>query len=96
MVLHNPPPTGIDCNDADYKKFRVVVVLFIFVYQSIPMSWMILLYQARAQLDPSTSGNDHRLALHVRDNDHSLDAIRFLFNDYRCEKWWFEVAEMYR
>jgi hypothetical protein len=25
-----------------------------------------------------------------------LSYLRFLFKDYRGEKWWFEVAEMYR
>lgn len=66
------------------------------MYQAIPMVWMALLFKLRDQLNPSTSGNDRRLALHVRDHNPNLDSLRFLFNDYRSNKWWFEVAEMYR
>jgi hypothetical protein len=32
----------------------------------------------------------------MRDRDKKLDALRFLFQDYKCANWWFEVAEMYR
>ena len=91
-----PPFLGISCDDSSYEAFRALIIVFIIVYQSVPLVWMVLLYKLRDRLDPPTSGNDRLLALHVRDHDTFLDALRFLFNDYRSNKWWFEVAEMYR
>jgi hypothetical protein len=43
-----------------------------------------------------TSNNDQRLGLFIRDHNPHLASLRFLFNDYKCDKWWFEVIEMYR
>mmetsp|Transcript_10257 Transcript_10257/g.13387 ORF Transcript_10257/g.13387 Transcript_10257/m.13387 type:complete len:593 (+) Transcript_10257:165-1943(+) len=57
---------------------------------------MVLLYRQRAALDPMTSNHDEKLALYIRDNNPDLASLRFLFHDYNCGKWWFEVAEMYR
>jgi hypothetical protein len=86
----------IDCNSSDYKEFRSVMLLFIILYQSIPVCWMFLLYQYKDVLYTWSGNHDEKLALYVRDRNKSLDSIRFLFNDYRTPKWWFEVAEMYR
>jgi len=36
------------------------------------------------------------LAYSLRDENQHLTSLRFLFNDYKCNKWWFEIAEMYR
>ena len=32
----------------------------------------------------------------MRDKDVSLKSLRFLFDSYKCDCWWFEVLEMYR
>jgi hypothetical protein len=72
------------------------VIFFVIIYQSIPILWMVLLYRQRAALDPMTSNHDEKLALYIRDNNPDLASLRFLFHDYNCGKWWFEVAEMYR
>jgi hypothetical protein len=88
--------TAINCNSENYKSFQVGVSFFIALYQTVPLVWIVLLYRFRESLVPPTSSNDRKLALYIRDRDHSLDALRFLFNDYKCEKYWFEVAEMYR
>jgi hypothetical protein len=77
--------TGIDCNSDDYRRFRVGVSLFIALYQTIPLTWAVLLYRLREDLNPTTSNNDQRLALHIRDRNDKLDSLRFLFND--CEYW---------
>jgi hypothetical protein len=86
--------TGIDCQSSDYEYFKSVVTFFIILYQCIPIMWMTLLYRQRVSLDPKVG--DNKLALFIRDNNPELASIRFLFNDYNCNKWWFEVAEMYR
>ena len=88
--------TAIDCNSETYESFRVGVSFFIALYQTVPLVWIVLLYRFRGSLVPPTSNNDHNLALYIRDRNQGLDALRFLFNDYKCEKYWFEVAEMYR
>lgn len=88
--------TGINCQSSAYERFRGVVIFFIIIYQSIPILWMVLLYHQRDSLNPVTSNHDEKLALFIRDNNPELASLRFLFHDYHCGKWWFEVAEMYR
>jgi hypothetical protein len=88
--------TGIDCQSNSYEHFKSVMIFFIILYQSIPILWMILLYRKRAALDPLTSNHDEKLALYIRDHNPNLTSLNFLFKDYKCNKWWFEVAEMYR
>jgi len=62
----------------------------------IPVLWFWLLWGRRHDLDPSVSNSDPRLGLYVRDRDETLSSLRFLFDSYRCDRWWFEVAEIYR
>jgi len=86
--------SSIDCNSSDYLNFRSYLICFIIVYQSIPLMWFILLYQYKDKLD--RHNRNHDFELYIRDNNRSLDHLRFLFNDYKVKKWWFEVFEMYR
>jgi len=88
--------TSIDCNSSSYIQFRYVVLMFIGLYQMIPVLWFILLYRERFALNPPTSAQDKSVALFIRDNNPDLAPIQFLFIDYRCSKWWFEIADMYR
>lgn len=88
--------TAIDCRSDGYLAFRDVNLCFIFVYQMIPMLWYFLLWGRRDALNPPVSQTDPLLALFVRDRDVSLKSLRFLFDCYRSDRWWFEVAEMYR
>ena len=88
--------TAIDCHSPGYLAFRQVNLWFILVYQLIPMLWLTLLWGRRASLNPPVSKTDPLLALFVRDKDVSLKSLRFLFDCYRSDRWWFEVAEMYR
>jgi hypothetical protein len=34
--------------------------------------------------------------MYIRDHNEELAPLRFLFVDYKCNKWWFEIADMYR
>ena len=77
--------TAVDCASAEYAEFRVAVVLFAAAYQSVPVAWFALLWRERRKLNPPAKP-DKRLALFIRDQDRSLDALRFLFNDYRCTR----------
>jgi hypothetical protein len=86
---------SIDCASNKYLNFRIHVAFFVVLYQSIPIVWFILLYRKRKKLHQRDK-TDILLALYVRDQDKSLDALRFLFNDYLPARWWFEVVEIYR
>lgn len=86
----------INCYSSEYKTFRSVLFVFIIVYQSIPILWMFLLFLNRNSLDRNMPSHNEKLELYIRDNNKSLNFIRFLFNDYKVKKWWFEVVEMYR
>jgi len=65
------------------------------MYLLIPFVWLFFLSLHRAALDPPTS-NDEHLALFIRDSNPDLAPLRFLFADYKCSKWWFDIVDMYR
>jgi hypothetical protein len=88
--------TIIDCNGDTYLQFRAYVIMLICFYQLIPILWLYLLYSKKDELNPAVSSVDPKLALYIRDKDKKLAPIRFLFDSYKVDHWWFEVAEMYR
>jgi hypothetical protein len=88
--------TSIDCHSDHYYEFQYVVTFFIALYQLIPITWMLILYWHRSALMPTCINYDENLAMFIRDNNRSLGSFRFLFVDYKCNKYWFEVADMYR
>ena len=88
--------TGIDCKSEGYLEFRQINLVFVAIYQMIPIVWLYLLSGRRDALQPPVSALDDNLALHIRDKDVSLKSLRFLFDSYRCDMWWFEVAEVCR
>jgi hypothetical protein len=88
--------TSIDCKSDGYISFRYAVIMFVSLYQLIPITWMFLLFRRKELLNPSTSNHDEKLSAFIRDNNPSLASLKFLFVDYKCNKWWFEIADMYR
>lgn len=68
------------------------------MYASVPIVWLLLLKRHQEALNPSVGmGSDEKLSLFIRDSHTSeLSYIRFLFDDYKCNKWWFEVVELCR
>jgi hypothetical protein len=87
--------TSIDCDSDAYAAFMLVDGLFITVYLSIPLVWMLLLYANRGRLNPSSvTGSDKKHALFLRDNDQGLFPLRFLFASYKPEFYFAEVIEM--
>jgi len=85
--------TSIDCESQEYYEFRNNILVFIAIYQLIPWVWYRLLKSKKSAVNPAVSKADPGLALHVRSKDVSLSSLRFLFQSYRCEMWWFEVIE---
>jgi hypothetical protein len=88
--------TSVDCRSQPYKEFASVVYLFIAVYQSVPILWMVLLYRKKYALNPPASRNDEKLAQFIRSCNPELSSIKFLFAEYKCSMWWFEILDMYR
>jgi len=92
--------TAVDCNSESYLIFKTINILCFSLYQLIPITWAVLLFRHRNLLHISrtTNGsNDHYLIeLNERETIPALAHLRFLFKDYKGDKWWFEVAEMYR
>jgi len=87
--------TSVDCTSAGYKTFRVLDGLLIALFQTLPLMYMALLCEVRGRLNPPTAKSEAQ-KLAIRDRDASLAAITFLFEDYVPNRWWFEVADMYR
>ena len=48
----------------------------------------------RSQLNPKVA--NEALALETRDRDESLRPYRFLFSDYKLNRWYFEIVDLYR
>jgi len=59
-------------------------------------SGLLQSFHSEVALSPEERQEEEELFLEQRDKNESLDALRFLFNDYKCNKWWFEVSDMYR
>jgi hypothetical protein len=88
--------TSVDCDSQDYEAFSTHVILFVILYQIIPIVWITLLFRKRHVLNPPTFEEDQRLAVYIRSKSEDLFPLKFLFEDYKCNKWWFEVVDMYR
>jgi hypothetical protein len=86
--------TSVDCNANYYQKFVVYDTILIFIYQCLPLLYVALLFRVRDKLNPKAANK--ALALELRDNDESLASIRFLFSDYKCSRWYFEIIDLYR
>ena len=86
--------TAINCESEAYTTFRSSNLVFVAIYQIVPAIWLYLLWKKRGDLNPAVSKADAKLAVYVRDKDVSLNSLRFLFESYRCNAWWFEVFEV--
>jgi hypothetical protein len=90
--------TSVNCESDTYYRFRAIIIMFVCIYQLIPIIWFLVLFWKRDQLNPNVppSVDAEQIALEIRNENKSLASIRFLFYDYKCDKWWFEIADMYR
>mmetsp|Transcript_46260 Transcript_46260/g.59463 ORF Transcript_46260/g.59463 Transcript_46260/m.59463 type:complete len:919 (+) Transcript_46260:649-3405(+) len=88
--------TGVNCNSDSYHFFTMVNGCLIAFYQCIPLFYIALLYRVREKLNPHHQSQHRSLAFRRRDFDKSLDSIRFLFDDYKLSRWYFEVVDLYR
>jgi hypothetical protein len=71
--------SNIDCRSDEYLQFKAVVILGIFVYQSIPLVWFVCLWRVRHELNPPGAANA-RAAAEQRQEQPHLAPYRFLFS----------------
>lgn len=85
--------TSLDCDSSESQTFRILDGLFISIYLGIPVMWLLLLCRRRGEMNPRTL--DMRLKIYLRNQNTVLNPIRFLFDVYRPQLYFFEVIEMY-
>jgi hypothetical protein len=88
--------TSIDCNSSNYATFRVIVCLFLLLYQSLPIGWYVLLRQHRQFLNPPywTERSTVDDVQEARLADPSLALTAFLWADYTPRFWYYECLEV--
>jgi hypothetical protein len=92
--------TSVSCQSANYKAFRIVDLILIVIYLSMPLFWVTILYQLRHHIDPKSIAAMNNKA--TRDssinnqveNDNALQPYRFLFHVYKTQYYYFEAIEM--
>lgn len=85
------------CSGNKYKSFHAVNTLFVFLYMSVPVAWLVLLYLLRDKLNPKVSSStDKGLAIWIRDRDPKLNHARYLFEPYQPRFYYWEALELYR
>jgi len=89
--------SSIDCNGAEHQSFIIYNFIMIIFYQSIILFYFYVLYSNYHKINPMYRvDGDVKAALRLRDLDHSIDHIRFLFHDTSVKCWYHEVFDMYR
>ena len=75
--------TSVACTSHSYRTFRAANGFFVFLYMSVPLAWLVLLYRLRGRLNPAMTSTDAGLVLWMRDRDPKLAPVRFLFAPYQ-------------
>ena len=88
--------TSVNCSSPRYRTFRVVNAFFIWLYMSVPLSWLVLLFRLRGRLNPPATSADAGLVLWMRDRDPTRAPVRFLFSVYQPRFYYWEALELYR
>ena len=83
-----------DTESDDYNTLLGADVPLIILYQSIPILYAVLLFKSRRRLDPGF--RNELAARRKRGRDKALAPLRFLFEDYVCGQWGFEIFDMWR
>jgi hypothetical protein len=81
---------SIDCSSATHKGYQAYAAVMIFVYPlGIPALYAWLLWRNKERI--TAAGSDEERA-----KDPTLSTIKFLWEPYRKEAYWWEVAECIR
>ena len=87
--------TTIDCNSARYTAFKVLDIILILSWMSVPLIWLSILYRKRQRLNPSNAV-DMTHALRLQREDKGLNASAFLWMEYQPKYYYWEAVEIYR
>jgi hypothetical protein len=84
--------TSISCESEKYARFRIILLIFIFIYLSVLPLWGVVLFRIREKINPNVA--DMRLAYYLRDTDSSLKPFSFLYDAYSPAYFAMEIPEM--
>ena len=87
--------TTVDCNSARYTAFKVLDIILILSWISVPLIWILILYRKRQRLNPSNAV-DMSHALRLQREDKGLNASSFLWAEYQPKYYYWEAVEIYR
>ena len=87
--------TTVDCNSARYAAFKVLDIILILSWMSVPLIWLLILYRKRHRLNPSNAV-DMSHALRLQRADKGLNASAFLWMEYQPTYYYWEAVEIYR
>ena len=82
--------TSVSCTSTRFKSFAVADGLFIFIYLSIPLLWLLMLCRNRERLNPKSDTLEE--ALEIRNQDVELKPLAFLFESYHPSYYYWEGA----
>ena len=89
--------SSVECSfdDPEFLSILFFDVPFIALYQIIPVLYAYIMWHNRKSLNPRGFFSDDA-ARAKRDADPKLQAFKFLYRDYTCKSFFFEVIDTYR
>ena len=87
--------TTVDCSSTRYAAFKVLDVILILGWMSVPLIWLLILYRKRQRLNPSNAVDQFH-ALRLQRADKGLNASSFLWMEYQPKFYYWEALEIYR
>jgi len=87
--------TTVDCDSARYAEFKVLDVVLVLSWMSVPLIWLSILYRKRHRLNP-IQAVDLSHALRLQRADKGLSASAFLWMEYQPKFYYWEALEIYR
>ena len=88
--------TSVWCDEEsdEYSRLLSIDTPLIVLYQAIPIGWAALLWRNRRRLNPGY--RSEKASRRKRARDPALAPLSFLFDDYVCARWAFDVFDMWR
>jgi len=98
---------SVNCDSSEYTYIYSLAIIMIFIYPiGIPLSYLFILWTYKDQLNPvvkldddvyNSSGTTNvKLGYAIWVRDENVSHLRFLYDPYLPQYWWFEVIECIR
>jgi hypothetical protein len=93
--------TSVSCASTKYNDAKVLVLVFSFLYMSTPLVWCVLIFRHRHVFHSKNSTikgkeRDEKHVMYLCDNNPNISMLRFLFEDFKSDMWYFESVDLYR